>query len=123
MGKNQYHTDVECAQIVALHKNEWSQCHILKQIGVNRSSGQRAIKKFNSEGIYKNLKKSDRPQKTTARDDNTIKRIVAGFPTSSCKKLHANLLRKGTDVSISNISRRLSKEFELKFCKPAKKQS
>ena len=33
----------------------------------------------------------------------------------------ANLLRKGTDVSISTASRRLSREFGLKSCKPAKK--
>ena len=50
-----------------------------------------------------------------------MKRFVAHSPTSSCKKVHANLLRKGTDVSISTVSRRLSKEFGLKFCKPAKK--
>ena len=54
MGKNQYHTDVECAQIVVLHKIGLSQGQISKQIGVNMSSIQRAIKKFNSEGIYGN---------------------------------------------------------------------
>ena len=50
-----------------------------------------------------------------------MKRFVACSPTSSCKKVHANLLRKGTDVSISTVSRRLSKEFGLKSYKPAKK--
>ena len=42
-------------------------------------------------------------------------------PTSSCKKVRANLLKKGTDVSVSTISRRLSKEFGLKSGNPAKK--
>ena len=121
MGKNRYHTDVERAQIVALHKNGLSQCQISKQIGVNSSSVQRTIRKFNSEGIYGNRKKSGRPRKTTARDNNTIKRIVARCPTSSCKKLRANLFRKGADLSISTISRKLSKEFGFKSCKPAKK--
>ena len=50
------------------------------------------------------------------------KRIVARSPTSSCEKLRANL-KKGTDVSISNISRRLSKEFGLNSCKPAKNKA
>ena len=121
MGKNRYHTEIEHAQIVALHKIGLSQRQILKQIGVKRSSSQRVIKKFTSEGIYGNRKESGRPQKTTARDDNTIKRIVERSPTSSCKKVLANLLKKGTDVSVSTISRRLSKEFGLKSGKPAKK--
>ena len=120
MGKNLYHTDVERSQIAALHKIVLSQRQISKQIGVNRSSVQRAIKKFTSEGIYGNRKKSGRPRKTTARDDNTIKRIVTRSPTSSCKKASANLLKKGTDVSVSTISRRPSKEFGLKSGKPAK---
>ena len=63
MGKNRYHTEVEHAQIVALHKIGLSQRQILKQIGVNRSSSHRAIKKFTSEGIYGNRKESGRPQK------------------------------------------------------------
>ena len=46
---------------------------------------------------------------------------MARSPTSSCNKVRANLLRKGTDVSISTVSRRLSKEFGLKSCKPTKK--
>ena len=109
MGKNWYHTDVERAQVDALQKNGLSQRQISRQIVVNRSSVQRAIKKFNSEGINGNRKKNGRPRKTIARDDNTIKRIVARSLTSSCKKLRANLLRKSADVSISTISRFLSK--------------
>ena len=104
MKKNRYHTDVERGQSVVLHKNGLSQCQISKQLGINRSSVQRAIKKFATEGIFGNRKKSGRPRKTTAREDIAMKRIVALSPTSSCKKVHANLLGKGTDVSISTVS-------------------
>ena len=121
MGKNRYHTDVERAQKVALHKTGLSQRQISEQLGVSKSSVQRAIEKFNMEGIYNNRKKSGRPRKTTPRDDNTMKRIVAQSSTSSCKSVRANLLRKGTNVSISTISRRLSTEFGLKSYKPVKK--
>ena len=121
MVKNRYHTDVERSQIAVLHKNGLSQRQISKQLGINRSSVQRAIKKFAAEGIFGNRKKSGWPRKTTARDDITMKRIVARSLTSSCKKVRANLFRKGTDVSISTVSRRLSKKFGLKSCKPAKK--
>ena len=75
MVKNRYHTDVECGQIIALHKNGLSQ--ISKQLGINRSSVQRPIKKFATEGIFGNRKKSGRPRKTTARDDIAMKRFVA----------------------------------------------
>ena len=65
MGGNQYHTDVERAQMVALHKTGLSQRQISEQLGVSKSSVQRAIEKFNMEGIYGNRKKSGRPRKTT----------------------------------------------------------
>ena len=121
MGKNPYTTEVKRAQIVALHKNGLSQRQISKQLSVSKSSVQRAIQKFNEEGIYGNRKRSGRPRKTTPRDDSTMKRIVARSPMSSCKKVGAQLLRKGTNVSVSTVSRRLSQEFGLKSYKPAKK--
>ena len=78
-------------------------------------------KNLPQKGFWAIEKKSGRPRKTTARDDIAMKRIVVRSPTSSCKKVRANLLRKDTDVSISTVYRRLSKEFGLKSCKPAKK--
>ena len=54
MTKNSYHTEVECAQIVALHKNGLSQCQISKQLSINKSFIQRAITKFKNKGIYSN---------------------------------------------------------------------
>ena len=50
-----------------------------------------------------------------------MKHTVAWSPTSSCKKIRPHLLLKGTNVSISTISCRLSKKFGLKSYKPAKK--
>ena len=44
-------------------------------------------------------------------------------PTSSMKKIKAELLRRGRKVSHMTVSRRLSKEFNLKSYKPAKKPS
>ena len=57
MVKNRYHTGVEHGQIVALHKNGLSQRQISKQLCINQSSVQRAIKKFAIEGIFGNRKK------------------------------------------------------------------
>ena len=78
-------------------------------------------KNLPQKGFLAIEKKGGRPRKTTARDDIAMKRFVARSPTSSCKKVRANLLRKGTDVCISTVFRRLSKKFGLKSCKPAKK--
>ena len=51
MTKISYHTEVECAQIVALHKNGLSQHQIFKQLNI---SIQRVITKFKNEEIYGN---------------------------------------------------------------------
>ena len=66
MTKNSYHTKVERRQIVALHKNELSQCQISKQLSISKSSIQRAITKFKNKEIYGNQKKSGKPRKTTS---------------------------------------------------------
>ena len=119
--KNSYHTEVERAQIVALHKNGLSQRQISKQLSIGKSSIKRAVTKFKNKGIYGNRKKSGKPKKTTSRDDISMKHAVARYPTSFCKKIKFHLLLKGTNASISTISRRLSKEFDLKSYKPANK--
>ena len=48
MTKHSYHTEVERAQIVALHNQ------IFKQISISKSFIQRAITKFKNEEIYGN---------------------------------------------------------------------
>ena len=121
MTKNSYHIEVESAQIVALHKYGLSQRQISKQLSISKSSIQRAITKFKNKGIYGNRKKSGKPRKTASRDDTSMKRAVPQSPTSFCKKIRFHLLLKGTNASISTISSRLSKEFDLKSYKPTNK--
>ena len=72
---------------------------------------------FNNYGGYKDLNKSGRPMKTSTGDDRMIKQIAIRFPTSSFKDIHATLLRKGTDIHISKIFRRLRFQFGLKSYK------
>ena len=66
-------------------------------------------------------KRSGRPRKTSVRNNRTMHRIVVRSPMSSCKKVRAILHFKETDVSISPVSRRLNKEFDLPSRKPAQK--
>ena len=54
MTKNSYYTEVESAQIVALHKNGLSQHQIFKHLSISKSSIRRVITKFKNEGIYGN---------------------------------------------------------------------
>ena len=54
MTKNSYRTELECAQIAALHNNGLSQHQISKQLSISKSSIQRAITKFKNRGIYGN---------------------------------------------------------------------
>ena len=79
MNKNRYHTDVERAQIVALHKIGLLNAKFRSKLVSTSHPFKDQLKKFISEGIYGNQKKSGRPRKTTARDDNTIKRIVSAL--------------------------------------------
>ena len=50
-----------------------------------------------------------------------MKRIVVRSPTSSMKKIRAELLHRGRQISHITVSRRLSKEFNMKSYKPAKR--
>jgi len=50
-----------------------------------------------------------------------MKRIVVRSPTSYLKKIRAALLRKGTDVHITSVSRSSRFQFSLKSYKPARK--
>ena len=71
--KNSHHTEVERAQIVALHKNGLSQRQIYKKLSISKPSIKRAITKFKNKGIYGNRKKSGKHRKTTSRDDTSMK--------------------------------------------------
>ena len=121
MGKKKSLTKVQRAQIVILHKEGVSERQTAARLSVSKTGVHQAITKHVSEGIFCDRKRSGRPQKTSIRDDNLIRRMVVRSPTSSTKKLQAALLRKGTRVTQMTISRRLSREFNLKLYKPARK--
>ena len=121
MGKKKSLTEIQRAQIVILHEEIVSERQIAARLSVSKTGVHQAITKHVSEGIFCDIKRSGRPRKTSIRDDNLIRRMVVRSPISSTKKLQAALLRKGTRVTQMTISRRLSREFNLKQYKPARK--
>ena len=118
MGKKKSLTEVQRAQIVILHEEGVFERQIAARLSVSKTGVHQVITKHVSEGIFCDRKRSGRPRKTSISDDNLIRRMVVRSPTSSTKKLQAALLRKGTRVTQMTISRRLSREFNLKSYKP-----
>ena len=43
------------------------------------------------------MKKTDKPRRTSQKDDYAIRRAVMRSHTSSCRKISTNLLKNGTD--------------------------
>ena len=121
MGKKKSLSEVQRAQIVALHGQNLSERLISAQMGCSKTAVHQAIAKYQEDGSYTDRKRSGRPRVSTAREDNLMRRIVMRSPTSSMKKIKAELLRRGRKVSHMTVSRRLSKEFSLKSYKPAEK--
>ena len=87
----------------------------------SKTAVHQVIAKNQQDGSYTDKKKTGRPHATTAREDNMMRRIVVRSPTSSMKKIRAELLCRGCQISHMTVSRRLFKEFNLKPYKPAKK--
>jgi len=81
---------------MALHRERLSERHVAKRLQFSKRVVHSAIEKF---------KKHER------KNDHAMCKVIS---TSTCHKLHANLLRKATDISISMVSHCLIKEFELK---------
>lgn len=73
------------------------------------------------EGEFKDLKKSGWPRKTNACDDHVIRRMVMRSPAVSCKKTNHYLAAKDTDVNLSTISKKLTKNSNFLSYKPATK--
>lgn len=121
MGKKPSLSEAQRAQIVLLHDEGYSQRQISIRMSCSKTAVHNAIRKYEQNGHYSDMKRSGRPRASTNRDDNMMKLIVARSPTSSCKKVQSRLLQKGCELSLNTISRRLSKEFHLKSYKPAKK--
>ena len=121
MGKNVPLSEVERAQIVALHKKGHSERLINQKMKKSKTAVHNAIAKFWNTGTYTTAKKSGRLRKTTPRDDHAIRRIAVRSPMSSASKIRSLLLAKGTDISRRTVSRRLVDDFDLKAHKPAHK--
>ena len=118
MGKNVPLSEVERAQIVALHKEGHSERLISQKLKKSKTAVHNAMAKFRNTGTYTTAKKSGRPRKTTPRDDHAIRRIAVRSPMSSASKIRSSLLAKGTDISRRTVSRRLVDHFDLKAHKP-----
>ena len=69
MGKKSTLSDVERAQIMALHKKGYSERSISERVKRSKNAIQNAVVKFQKSGTYSDAKRSGRPQKTTPRDD------------------------------------------------------
>ena len=121
MGKKKSLSEVQRAQIVALHGQNLSERQISAQMGYSKTAVHQAVAKYQQDGSYTDKKRTGKPRVTTAREDNVMRRIVMRSPTSSMKKIRAKLLRRDCRISHMIVFRRLSKEFNLKSCKPAKK--
>ena len=121
MGKKKSLSEVQRAQIVALQGQNLSERLISAQMCCSKTAVHQAIAKYQEDGSYTDRKRSGRPRVSTAREDNLMRRIVMRSPTSSMKKIKAELLCRDRKVSHMTVSRRLSKEFNLKSYKPAKK--
>ena len=120
MGKKKSLSKVQRAHIVALHGQNLSERQISVQMGCSKTAVHQAIAKYQQDGSYTD-KRTGRPRVTTAQENNVMRRIVVRSPTSSMKKIRAELLHRGHRISHMTISRYLSKEFNLNSYKPAKK--
>ena len=121
MGKKKSLSEIQRAQIVALHGQNLSERQISAQMGCSKTAVHQAIAKYQQGGSYADKKRTGRPCVTTAREDNVMRRTVVRSSTSLMKKIRAELLRRGRRISHMIVSKRLSKEFNLKLYKAAKK--
>ena len=121
IGKKKSLSEVQRAQIVALHGQNQSERQVSAQMGCSKTAVNQAIAKYQQVGSYTDKERTGRPRVTTVREDNVMRRIVVRSPTSSMKKIRAELLSRVCRISHMTVSWRLFKEFNMKSYKPAKK--
>lgn len=109
------------AQIVVLSSEGYSERELARRFKWSKNAVHMAICRFKESKTFSDRPRSGRPRATTSRDDSVIKRVVLQSPSSSCRKIQSRLAASGTKISLQTVSRRLSKEFGLKSCKPAAK--
>ena len=93
-------SEVQRAQIFALHGQNLSERKISAQIGCSKTAVHQAIAKYQQDGSYTDKKRTERPRVTTAREDNVMRRIVVRSPTSSMKKLGPNCCAEVVELVI-----------------------
>ena len=94
MGRKASLSDVQRARIVTLHEEGHSERKMAVKMACSKTAVHTTINNFEFYGNYSDKKKSGRPRKTSRRDDHMMKLTVSRSPTSSCKKIQANLLQK-----------------------------
>ena len=121
MGKKASLLATQRAQITVLWQEGDSERMIASKLYCSKAAVYTAKVNFMKYGNYKDRKRSERLRKSTPKDDNMMKRIVARSLTCSCQKIKTYLSQKGAEVSLKTISRRFCDQFNLKLCKPARK--
>ena len=119
MGKKANFSETNRAQIVILHNEEFLG-RFAKKMSCSKTAVYQAIPRFKNFGLYHDKKRSGRPRKTSPRDDNLIRKIAVWSPISSCEKISAALLLKGTDIHCTTVNRRLIRRFNVKAFKFSK---
>ena len=102
MGKKASLLAAQRAQITVLWQEGYSERIIASERHCSKTAVHTAKVHFMKNGNYKDRKRNGRPRKSTPRDDNMMKRIVACFPTNSCQKIKARWSQKGTEVSFKD---------------------
>ena len=120
MGQKKFLTAIQRAEMVSLRNQKLMERSIAKKLRVSKSGVHQTIVKYEELGIYKNWKRSGRPETTNKPDNILMKRMVVRSPTRPMKKIRTELRRRCT-VSLMTVSCCLSKEFKLISYKPANK--
>ena len=96
MGRKASLSEFQRAIIVTLHEEGHSDRKNAVKMACSKTAVHTTINNFELYGNYSDKKKSGRPRKTSRRDDHMMKLTVSRSPTSSCKKMQANLLQKSS---------------------------
>ena len=88
------------AQIFCIHKDGYSECRIGVKLNFSKTVVHNAMWNFKNYGTFCDMGISGCP---SIRDDYIMKHIATHSPSSSCKRICAALLAKGTNVSFMTI--------------------
>ena len=87
---------------------------------VNKTAVHNAIMKYQNEGVFIDKKGSSQLRVTTNREDYLLRKASYSLSNEYVQKIQPKLMKTGTEVSTKTIQRKLSLEFGLKSCKPAR---